>query len=145
MPFKKYFLIICCALAVMAGACKKKKNDDGTPVTPPAQEAELAVTIPNINLNQDNNAAQGNTLGVTVNVTSTPLPPEGYTITITATNPAGEVIAQNAAVTGTGGSTDITLINLPSLQVAKIVVTITSNTKPSNTKTFRFGVMNKVP
>lgn len=145
MPYKKYFLIICCALAVLAGGCKKKKKDDPGPVTPPAQEAELAITLPNINLNQDNNAAQGTTLVVTVNVTSTPLPPEGFTITITATNPAGEVIAQNAAVTGTAGTTDITLINLPSLQVADIVVTVTSKTKPSNTKTFRFGVMNKVP
>lgn len=145
MPYKKFFLIICCALAVLAGGCKKKKKDDPTPVTPPAQEAELAVTIPNINLNQDNNAAQGTTLELTLNVTSTPLPPEGYTITITATDPAGEVIAQNAVVNGSTGSTNVTLINLPSLQVAKIVVTVTSKTKPSNTKTFRFGVMNKVP
>lgn len=145
MPSRKFFLIICCALAVLGAGCSKKKKDNPDPVTPPAQEAELAVTIPNINLNQDNNAAQGTTLGITLNVTSTPLPPEGYTVTVTATNPAGETIAQNAVVTGTTGSTNATLINLPSLQVAKIVVTVTSKTKPSNTKTFRFGVMNKVP
>lgn len=143
MRFKKILLILFCALAVLAGGCKKKKKDVPDPVTPPAQEATLAITIPNINLNADNNAANGATLVVKLNITSTPLPPEGVNVTVTATGPDGKPIAQNATATFNAATGEVTIINLPSLQVVDIVLTITSKTKPSNTQTFRFGVMNK--
>ncbi len=145
MPQKRYLLLFFLALAIVAGGCKKKKKDDVTPYPPPGQEADLVATIPSINLNQDNNAAQGATLSLKLSITSTPLPSRGVSITVTATDPSGAVIAQNAAVTGTTASTDFTLINLPSLKVAKIVVTVTSNSKATNTLTFRFGVLNKTP
>lgn len=144
MRFKKILLILFCALAVLAGGCKKKKKDVPDPVTPPAQEATLAITVPNINMNADNNAANGNTLVVKLNITSTPLPPQGVNVTVTATGPDGQPIAQNATATFNAATGEVTIINLPSLQVVDIVLTVTSKTKPSNTQTFRFGVMNKV-
>ncbi|MGN6507850.1 MAG: hypothetical protein ACTHLD_00135 [Chitinophaga sp.] len=145
MPYKKYLLILLCVFTVAAVACKKKKkgDGDGDPVPPPAKEAELVVTMPGINLNADNNAAPGATLDITVNITSNPLPKDGVTITVTALDPADEPIAQNAPVTVTGNTGEITVINLPSLRVASIVVTVTSKNDPTNTKTFRFGVLNK--
>jgi hypothetical protein len=145
MPYKKLLLVFFCACAIMAAGCKKKKKDVPDPVPPPAQEADLVVAIPNIFLNEDRNAAQGATLGIKVNVTSTPAPPSGVTITVTATDPAGTAIPQNPAFDSNAASTDVTLINLPSLKVADIVITVTSKTKPSNTKQFRFGVLNKTP
>lgn len=145
MPYRKFLLILCCAFAILAAGCKKKKKDTPDPVPPPAQEAELMVAIPDIYLNEDRNAAQGSTLGIKVNVTSTPVPPQGVTITVTALDPAGQPIAQNPAFDSTTPGTDVTLINLPNLKVASILITVTSKTKPSNTKQFRFGVLNKVP
>ena len=145
MPYKKFLLILLCVFTVAAVACKKKKkgDGDGDPVPPPAKEAELVVTMPGINLNADNNAAPGETLEITVNITSTPLPKDGVIITVTALDPADEPIAQNAPVTVTGNTGAITVINLPSLRVATIVVTVTSKNDPTNTKTFRFGVLYK--
>ncbi|MBO9153210.1 hypothetical protein ACFOTA_13400 [Chitinophaga sp. GCM10012297] len=147
MPYKKYLLILLCVFTVAAVACKKKKkgDGDGDPVPPPPKEAELVITMPDIKLNRDDNAAPGATLGVKVNITSTPLPKDGVTITVTALDPAGQPIPQNAPVTVTANTADISLINLPSLRVASIVVTVTSKNDPTNTKTFRFGVLNKVP
>lgn len=145
MPYKKTLLLFFCAFMIAAAGCKKKKKDVPDPVTPPAQEADLAVAIPNIFLNEARNAAQGSTLGIKVNITSTPVPPSGVTITVTALDPAGVPIPQNPAFDSTTPSTDVTLINLPSLKVADILLTVTSKTKPSNTKQFRFGVMNKTP
>lgn len=145
MAYKQIILVFICALALTAAGCKKKKKDVPTPVDPPAKEADLVATIPDIYLNEDRNAAQGNTLGIKVKITSTPMPPSGVTITVTAQNPALQAIAQNPAVSSTTAETNITLINLPNEKLARIVVTVTSNTKPSNTITFRFGVLNKVP
>ncbi|AWO01226.1 hypothetical protein DLD77_05740 [Chitinophaga alhagiae] len=145
MPYKQLLLVFFCAFTVMAAGCKKKKKDVPDPVTPPAQEADLVVAIPNIYLNEDRNAAQGSTLGIKVNITSTPPPPSGVTITVTALDPAGLPIAQNPAFDSSTPSTDVTLINLPSLKVASILVTVTSKTKPSNSQQFRFGVLNKTP
>ncbi len=145
MPCKHYLLVFFAACLLVAAGCKKKKKDVPDPVNPPAQEAELVATIPDIYLNEDRNAAQGATLGIKVKITSTPAPPSGVTITVTALDPAGQPIPQNPAFDSTTPETNVTLINLPSLKVASIVVTVTSKTKPSNTKTFRFGVLNKVP
>lgn len=142
--FKPYLLALCCAFAVVTAGCSKKKKDNPNPGGGgTGAEANIAVTVPNIELEKDDNLAQGTTLALKLNVTSTPLPKDGYTITVTATDPAGQAITQNAAVTATGSSADFTLINLPSGKVADIVVTVTSVAKPSNTVTLRFGVFNK--
>ncbi|RPD40433.1 hypothetical protein [Chitinophaga barathri] len=145
MPYKKYLIILLCVFTVAAVACKKKKkgDGDGDPVPPPPKEAELVVVMPDIKLNQDNNATAGASLTVKVNITSTPLPKDGVTITVTALDPADVPIPQNAPLTVTGNTVDISLINLPSLKVASIVVVVTSKNDPTNTKTFRFGVLNK--
>lgn len=147
MPYKKYLVVLLCVFTLAAVACKKKKkgDGDGDPVPPPPKEAELVVEMPDIKLNRDDNAAPGATLNVKVNITSTPLPKDGVTITVTALDPADQPIPQNAPVTVTGNTLDLTLINLPSLKVASIVVTVTSKNDPTNTKTFRFGVLNKAP
>ncbi|MGN7719940.1 hypothetical protein [Chitinophaga sp. 22620] len=147
MPYKKYLVILLCVFTLAAVACKKKKkgDGDGDPVPPPPKEAELVVEMPDIKLNRDDNAAPGATLNVKVNITSTPLPKDGVTITVTALDPADQPIPQNAPVTATGNTLNLTLINLPSLKVASIVVTVTSKNDPTNTKTFRFGVLNKAP
>ncbi|WP_346316705.1 hypothetical protein [Chitinophaga sp. YIM B06452] len=147
MPYKKYLVILLCVFTVAAVACKKKKkgDGDGDPIPPPPKEAELVVEMPDIKLNRDDNAAPGATLNVKVNITSTPLPKDGVTITVTALDPADQPIPQNAPVTATGNTLDLTLINLPSLKVASIVITVTSKNDPTNTKTFRFGVLNKAP
>ncbi len=147
MPYKKYLVILLCVFTLAAVACKKKKkgDGDGDPVPPPPKEAELVVEMPDIKLNRDDNAAPGATLNVKVNITSTPLPKDGVTITITALDPSDKPIPQNAPVTATGNTLDLTLINLPSLKVASIVITVTSKNDPTNTKTFRFGVLNKAP
>lgn len=142
---KQFLLVVLCALALAAAGCKKKKKDVPQPVDPPAKEADLVATIPDIYLNEDRNAASGSTLGIKVKITSTPPPPSGVTITVTALDPAGQPIAQNPAFDSNTGETTVTLINLPSLKVASIVVTVTSKTKPTNKQTFRFGVMNKTP
>lgn len=141
MTLTRTLLTLLCAFALVAAGCKKKKSGD--PVPRPGEEAELQVEIPNIHLNRDDNAAPGATLEFSIQLTSKPLPPDGVTVTVTATNPAGQPIAQNAQVRSKEGTIHLTLINLPQLQVADIVVTVTSNNKPGNTKTYRFGVMNK--
>lgn len=141
MYLKRTLLLLLCAFALVAPGCKKKKSGD--PVPKPGEEAELQVDIPGIHLNRDDNPAQGATLEFTIKLISNPLPPDGVSITVTATNPAGEVIPQNAKVTTKEGTIQLTIIGLPKRQVADIVVTVTSNNKPGNTKTYRFGVMNK--
>jgi hypothetical protein len=129
----------------MSGSCKKK-NGNGGPVTPPpAPEAELVVSVPNINLNSDVNAAQGPTLTVTMKITSQPIPTNGVDVTVTVLDPAGLPITQTGAVTINGDTITITISGLPSLKVADVTITVTSKAKPSNTKTYKFGVMNKTP
>jgi hypothetical protein len=144
MPYKPYLLILC-ALAIMSGSCKKKNGPGGTVVPPPVPEAELVVSVPNINLNSDVNAAQGPTLTVTMKITSTPLPTQGVDIVVTVLDPAGVAIPQNAVTTITGDTITVTIIGLPSLKVADVTITVTSKAKPTNTKTYKFGVMNKTP
>lgn len=143
MPYKLYLLILC-ALAIMSGSCKKKNGPGGTVVPPPVPEAELVVSVPNINLNSDVNAAQGPTLTITMKITSTPIPTDGVNVVVTVLDPAGNPIPQSAAVIS-GDTITITLIGLPSLKVADVTITVTSKAKPSNTKTYKFGVMNKTP
>ena len=143
MPYKPYLLILC-ALAIMSGSCKKKNGPGGTVVPPPVPEAELVVSVPNINLNSDVNAAQGPTLTITMKITSTPIPTDGVNVVVTVLDPAGNPIPQSAAVIS-GDTITITLIGLPSLKVADVTITVTSKAKPTNTKTYKFGVMNKTP
>jgi hypothetical protein len=143
MPYKPYLLILC-ALAIMSGSCKKKNGPGGTVVPPPVPEAELVVSVPNINLNSDVNAAQGPTLTITMKITSTPVPTDGVNVVVTVLDPAGNPIPQSAAVIS-GDTITITLIGLPSLKVADVTITVTSKAKPTNTKTYKFGVMNKTP
>ncbi|MGX5819965.1 hypothetical protein ACWKWU_17340 [Chitinophaga lutea] len=145
MPFKSFILLLCCVFAVASVSCKKKKKDVPDPNPPAGQEADLTATIPNIYLNETRNAAQGATLGIKVNITSNPAPPEGVTITVTALDPALQPIAQNAPFDSKAASIDVTLINLPNQKVAQIVVKVASKTKPSNFIEFKFGVMNKTP
>lgn len=141
MYLTRTLLMLLCAVALLAPGCKKKKSGD--PVPKPGEEAELQVDIPGIHLNRDDNPATGATLEFSVKLVSKPLPPDGVTVTITATAPDGSVIAQNAPVKTKEGTISLSLINLPKRQVADIVVTVTSNNKPGNVKTYRFGVMNK--
>ncbi|WP_157962696.1 hypothetical protein [Chitinophaga deserti] len=141
MYLTRSLFLLMCAFVLVAPGCKKKKSGD--PVPKPAEEAELQAELPGIHLNRDDNAAQGATLEFSIKLISNPLPPEGVTITITATDPSGAVIAQNPAYKSKEGTVSVSLINLPKRQVADIVVTVTSNNKPGNTKTYRFGVMNK--
>ena len=143
MPYKPYLLILF-ALAIMSGSCKKKNGPGGTVVPPPVPEAELVVSVPNINLNSDVNAAQGPTLTITMKITSTPIPTDGVNVVVTVLDPAGNPIPQSAAVIS-GDTITITLIGLPSLKVADVTITVTSKAKPTNTKTYKFGVMNKTP
>ena len=143
MPYKPYLLILC-ALAIMSGSCKKKNGPGGTVVPPPVPEAELVVSVPNINLNSDVNAAQGPTHTITMKITSTPIPTDGVNVVVTVLDPAGNPIPQAAAVIS-GDTITITLQGLPSLKVADVTITVTSKAKPTNTKTYKFGVMNKTP
>jgi hypothetical protein len=78
-------------------------------------------------------------------ITSTPLPTEGVNIVVTVLDPAGVPIPQTAVATITGDTITITIIGLPSLKVADVTITVTSKAKPSNTKQYKFGVMNKTP
>ncbi|WP_298714648.1 hypothetical protein [Chitinophaga sp.] len=141
MSLTRTLCMLLCAFALVAPGCKKKKSGD--PVPRPGEESELLAEIPGIHLNRDDNAATGETLQISIKLTSKPLPPDGVTVTVTATAPNGDPIPQNAAVISKEGTVTFTLINLPQRQVADIVVTVTSNNKPGNTKTYRFGVMNK--
>jgi endonuclease YncB( thermonuclease family) len=125
MPYKPYLLILC-ALAIMSGSCKKKNGPGGTVVPPPVPEAELVVSVP------------------TMKITSTPVPTDGVNVVVTVLDPAGNPIPQSAAVIS-GDTITITLIGLPSLKVADVTITVTSKAKPTNTKTYKFGVMNKTP
>ncbi len=124
MTLTRTVLTLLCAFVLVASGCKKKKSGD--PVPRPGEEAELQADIPNIHLNRDDNAAQGATLEFSIKLTSNPLPPDGVTITVTATNPAGTAIAQNPKVSSKEGTISLTLINLPQRQVADIVVTVQS-------------------
>lgn len=140
MPFKPYLIAALCVLALSFAACKSKKKSGGD--TKPAEEdlkVELVGVVPDVS-----NPAQGTSHPFKVKLNSK-VPANGVKITVEAKVIFSDAqVPQNAPFVSTVALTDVTLINLPSMKECLVKVTVTSETKPANTKVFTFNIYNKI-
>jgi hypothetical protein len=112
-------------------ACGKSGGGSSTP------ETDLAVTTtPAAGSNQA--AAPGPTFALNVTVTST-MPPKGVTIAVSASIDGQSNSAfYTTSSSTTAASNNFTITNTPAQQTCLVTITVTSNTKSSNTVTITY-------
>ncbi|WP_290798875.1 hypothetical protein [Flavihumibacter sp. UBA7668] len=100
----------------------------------PAEENLVITTTPVLN-GQQEAVAPGPNFPLTVTVTSK-MPPQGVRIEVTARPDGnGTTAFFTANQTTSNATTTLSITNTPQLTVSRVTVTVTSLSKPSNTKT----------
>jgi hypothetical protein len=100
----------------------------------PAEENLVITTTPVLN-GQQEAAAPGPNFPLTVTVTSK-MPPQGVRIQVSARpDGSGTTAFFTADQTTSNATTTFSITNTPQLTVSRVTVTVTSISKPSNTKT----------
>jgi hypothetical protein len=119
-------------IALLIGAaCFSCGKKGGSPTT---TEANLAVTTTPA-VGSDQAAAPGPTFDLSVAITST-MPPKGVTIVVNAYvdgNPSAPFFTKTTNTSQ--ASTDFTITGTPAQQTCDVSITVTSNSKSSNTWT----------
>ena len=131
---KKSFIAILIASGISLLSLPSCSDSGGGDPVEPAEENLVITTSPAINGQQEAVAPGPNfPLAVTI---SSKMPPQGVKIEVSARpDVSGSTAFFNDTKTTSGATTNFSITNTPQLTVSRVTVTVTSVSKPSNTKT----------
>ena len=139
---KRIFIIaVLCILSSLAFISCTKKSGGGTTPTPTPTEENLIVSI---DPNPGSAAAQS--LGATYDfkvIVSSKMPTSGVKVDVVCTKDSDQSTVSSQSLTGSTSPINASASNLVAGVLCTVRVTVTSNSKPSNTANLSFKVARK--